>query len=391
MKERVVYCPVGNEFTPCDPAEVQPIVAHLKENQPVAEQLVFTRGSHLPDGRVDLCKQCVGPEGTRLVADAVKENAHTRHLLMGANGMGNAGAQALAELIRENESLQTIYLGCNRIDETGTAALAQAISDSPSIRALWLKRNPIGTAGARQIAEMLKRNPRLRTLDLVHTKLGSKGVRLIARTLTSYESAVRLLYLGGNEIQAEDADVLAELVQQNQRLSGLYLSVNQLGEAGAVTLADGLRSNQGLRSLSLASNRIGPEGTAALAAALESHPGLIELDLGYDRSTRVLGEEPNNLGDAGAAQIARLIQINRRLRSVDLTRNQITDRGARLLIAALEQNPALINLSIGKGMSSPLRSRLHELLERNRKQQPDQPEVDEDIRAIRSIYRTLKK
>ena len=100
MKEQIVYCPVGNEFSPCDPAEILPIVEHLRSNVPVTEQIVFTRGSHLPDGRVDLCKQCIGPEGTTLVADAVKLNLHTRHLLMGANGMGNTGAQALARLIR---------------------------------------------------------------------------------------------------------------------------------------------------------------------------------------------------------------------------------------------------------------------------------------------------
>ncbi|QDT86025.1 ribonuclease inhibitor [Gimesia chilikensis] len=391
MKEQIVYCPVGNEFSPCDPAEILPIVEHLRSNVPVTEQIVFTRGSHLPDGRVDLCKQCIGPEGTTLVADAVKLNLHTRHLLMGANGMGNTGAQALARLIRENESLQTIYLGCNRIDELGATELAQAIAESSSVRALWLKRNPIGVEGARQITEMLKHNQKLRTLDLVHTKLGSEGVRLIVRTLATIDTSISLLYLGGNEIIAHDADVLADLLQQNQRLRGLYISVNRFGDEGALVLAQGLRSNQGLNALSLASNRIGPEGAAALASALESHPNLVELDLGYDRSTRVLGEDSNRLGVAGAAEIARLIRNNRKLKSVNLTRNRISDRGAVLLLAALERNNELVELKIGKGISAPIRNRLHELLERNRRQHSDLPQIDEDISAIRSIYRTLNK
>ena len=158
-----------------------------------------------------------------------------------------------------------------------------------------------------------------------------------------------------------------------------------------MVLAQGLRSNQGLNALSLASNRIGPEGAAALASALESHPNLVELDLGYDRSTRVLGEDSNRLGDAGAAEIARLIRNNRKLKSVNLTRNRISDGGAVLLLAALERNNELVELKIGKGISAPIRNRLHELLERNRRQHSDLPQIDEDISAIRSIYRTFEQ
>ncbi|QDT43722.1 Leucine Rich repeats (2 copies) [Gimesia alba] len=391
MKERVVYCPVGNEFSPCDPSEVQPIVAHLRQNQPVPEQLIFTRGSHLPDGRVDLCKQCVGPEGTKLVAAAVEANEHTRHLLMGANGMGNIGAQAISEAIRKSKTLQTVYLGCNRIEAEGATELAQAISDSPSVRALWLKRNPIGFEGARQIADMLKRNSQIRTLDLVHTKIGSQGVRLIARTLATEKTAVELLYLGGNEIETDDADVLVELLQNNQTIRGLYLSVNRLKDEGVNKLAEGLRLNQGLQTLSLASNRIGPAGAVALASALETHPNLINLDLGYDRSTNVLGEHPNSLGDEGAAAIADLIRANPRLRSLNLLRNGITDRGVRRLIDALQNHPSLVQLKIGKGIRHYYKRRLRQLLERNQQNLSNSPVSDDDILAIRSIYRTLKK
>ena len=83
----ILFCPIDEAFESCDPAELGPLVEHLNSRSPVQLQTAFPRGTHLPDGRLDLCKQCIGPRGTEVVASAVIQNDQTKHWLLGANGL----------------------------------------------------------------------------------------------------------------------------------------------------------------------------------------------------------------------------------------------------------------------------------------------------------------
>src|SRR4051812_26794799 len=91
-------CHVGPDFVPCDPAELQPLLDHLATRMPTAAPLAFPRGTLLPDGRLDLCKQGVGAAGARAVAATVSGHPQVVHLLLGADGLGDAGAGAVATL-----------------------------------------------------------------------------------------------------------------------------------------------------------------------------------------------------------------------------------------------------------------------------------------------------
>src|SRR5205823_3849454 len=90
-------CHVGPEFVPCEPAELTPLLEHLARGEAVSGPRAFPRGTLLPDGRLDLCKQGVGPLGTRAVASALPGHPQVVHLLLGADGLGNAGAEAVAD------------------------------------------------------------------------------------------------------------------------------------------------------------------------------------------------------------------------------------------------------------------------------------------------------
>jgi Ran GTPase-activating protein (RanGAP) involved in mRNA processing and transport len=378
-------CQVGADFVPCDPSELLPLVHHLESGAGVQEQMAFPRGTLLPDGRLDLCKQRIGPEGAQLVARALSGYAHVQHLLMGADGLGDSGAKAVAELAKANAGLKTIYLGCNFIGAEGAGALADALAAHPGIRGLWLKRNPIGPAGAAVIAEMLlQRNTTLHILDLVNTEIGVEGATLVVRALMNSPALVERLYLSGNRLTAAVTGCLAELLRSNGPLRHLYLAVNDLGDEGAVGLADGLKGNTTLRTLSLASNVIGPAGAGALVEGLRGHRALEVLDLGYDPSTQVLGRKGNRLGDQGASVLIDLLYECPALVEMDLSSNGITDVGARILAEALEGNSRLRRLELGKGVSPLWRQEVQALLEGN----PAGNRSDPDIEAIKSVYRT---
>src|SRR5262245_24255087 len=122
--EEPTLCHVGPDFVPCDPAELTPLLEFLSRGEAPGERRTFPRGTLLPGGRLDLCKQCIGPEGAQAVTAALRDNAHVVHVLFGADGIGDEGARAVAGLAWANPGLKTVYLGCNYITADGARDLA---------------------------------------------------------------------------------------------------------------------------------------------------------------------------------------------------------------------------------------------------------------------------
>jgi len=385
--EAIINCPLYHvaDITPCDPAEIEPLVAYLKTGLPVTEPTPFPRGTVLEDGRLDLCKQDLGPAGCHMVTEALATNTTITSLLLGTDGIGDEGAADVARLIERNATLEIVYLGCNKIGKEGVKVLAETLTQNRSVQGLWLKRNPVGPAGAKALAAMLRQNCTLRTLDLVNTYPGHDGLAALIDVLLHDNRTVERLYLGGNEIDADDALLLADLLRTNPVIKALMLSVNSLGDPGARIIADALRENTTLAELGLASNGITAEGASALFDGARSHPTLTHLDYSCSPSTRVLGASANRIGDAGAEAAAGLLAENRVLLQLDLRHNGITKVGKAHLAAALEQNTTLRILNLD-GKPDPT---ITALLERNLALQPvPNPLFTRDVALIRSVYRT---
>lgn len=339
-EEPAIRCPVyplpPREL--CDPAEVVPLAEFLRANTPVQENIAFPCGTVTTDGRLDLCKQNLGPAGCRIVTEALALNTTVRSLLLGTDAIGDEGAADVARLVERHGRLEIVYLGCNRIGPEGAGLLADALTPNTTVTGLWLKRNPLGPEGYRAIATMLRTNRTLRVLDLVNTAPDDASLSALLDVLIQENRTVERLYLGGNGLGAKTAVRLSELLRANPVIKSLMLSVGQLGDEGALALTGALRANQTLAELSLASNGISPHGGIPLLEAALSHPTLSTLDMGYSPSTRVLGASANTLGDAGAEAVARLLPKNDVLLRLDLRRNGITERGKASLIAALAEN-----------------------------------------------------
>jgi Ran GTPase-activating protein (RanGAP) involved in mRNA processing and transport len=385
-RKTVIHCPVHAlpEFVPCDPAEVAPIADHLRSNTPVESETTFPRGTILPDGRLDLCKQSLGPEGCRLITDALADNTTVASLMLGTDAIGNAGAADVARLLERNERLEVVYLGCNRIDGNGVGLLADALAEHPSVTGLWLKRNPIGDDGARHLARLLRTNRTLTTLDIVNTDFGDDGFDAILDALIEDNRTVERLFLGGNGLTAAAADRFARLLVANPVLKGIFLNVNHLGDDGAAGLAPALASNRTLTQLGLASNGIGPRGAEALFGAIAGHPTLFDVDLGYSPSTAALGAVANAVGDDGARLAGEMLARNQALIRLNLRRNGITETGIEHFVTGLEPNRTLQQLIL----DWKLDARLETLLLRNRDGAvPLSRRLTRDVKLIQSVYR----
>ena len=400
-----IVCPAVHypDITPCDPSELEPIIQRLSDPVSVTQAEAFPRGTLLPDGRLDLCKQSVGPAGAAWIADAACRTPHVRSLLLGTGGIGDPGARALADAIIRNErsdaaNLDVLYLGCNGITADGVNSLCDAMdrrvktdardADHPSpvhpsfshggIRGLWLKRNPIGDAGVVRIAQSIGRGIGIETLDLFNVGMTREGLNALRDVMVdpARRSHLQHLYLGGNGLTGDDALPMAEIIRgardgqpPRPTLQSLHLSVGRLGDRGAVRLADVLDGGKSsLTSLSIASNGLGDVGMTALFDAVTAPSPLRRLDLGYAPSTRVLGASPNRVTAASAGSLSRCIK------SSSLDYFNLMRTGAVAMISIIR--PVL------NRRGRPMDLRIETLPLRHSK-----PIIPPHVRAIQSVYR----
>ncbi|GAA3337156.1 hypothetical protein GCM10020358_12400 [Amorphoplanes nipponensis] len=372
-----VRCPAlaGPDAGPPGPADLAPLLARLATTAAVARPERFPRGTVQPDGRLDLCKQALGPDQAARVVAAAVGSPLVRHLLLGTNGLGTEGARAVAGALRPGHHVETLYLGCNRIGPEGVDALAARLADDDTVRALWLKRNPVGDDGVARLAAALRRNATVRTLDLVNVGLTVRGLTALAGALAARPARLQRLFLGGNGFGPEVAPALGTLIHA-AGVREISLAANHLGDAGAAALAE-LAEGVPL-TLGLGGNGLTPVGAGALAGRLGAWTAL---DLARPPSQRALGAHGNVVGDEGAYALADALG-RARLRRLDLRRTEIGGRGARRLVAAVEGHPTMAYLGLNGGVPRRQRRRAAELLAG----QPA-PVAHEDVRAIASVYR----
>ncbi|WP_237047690.1 ribonuclease inhibitor [Lentzea guizhouensis] len=363
-------------------SELEPLLTWLRTGSTTEERLDFPTGTALPDGRLDLCKQALGPDGAAQVAAALRPGV-VKHLLLGTDGLGDGAAGIAGEAAARE--VETLYLGCNGITSGGACRLADNLRMSPqasAVTGIWLKRNPIADGDAASALVEAARS--LRTLDLVQTGLDADGAaRLVAAILLAQRQGRRIerLYLGGNPLGPRGATHLAALLAAGA-VDELYVSAAQLGDEGANTVAEALRTSR-LKRLSLAGNGIGPQAAANVVTAAAA-AGVEVCDLGQVKAAKVLGAQPNRLDETATTAIATaLADRPHRLRHLVLTHTGLRSQAAHRLLDGAQRAVTPTRFVLGKGVAGSIKQRLDALAAAI----PAQPEVPADVAAVRSVHR----
>ncbi|MFI1096415.1 ribonuclease inhibitor [Streptomyces sp. NPDC020917] len=372
--------------------DLAPLLAWLRTGGPAQARLDFPAGTALPDGRLDLCKQALGPEGATLISEALRLGGGraaggVRHLLLGTDGLGDEGAAAVADRTA-GTGVETLYLGCNGITAAGACRIADSVRASQHVvTGVWLKRNPLGTGGGRAAAELIGAAAALRTLDLVQTGLDPAGAAVLAEALLAAAAdgrPIERLYVGGNPLGSLGAAPLAALVAAGA-LGELYASACGLGDDGALLLASALERapRARLTRLSVASNGIGPRAVARLVAAAVA-AGVALLDFGRVRAAGTLGAPDNQVDTVAATAIGlALAAAPHRLTHLVLSHTGMRSHQAHRLLDAAPSAPTATRYVLGKGVATSVRRRLDAL-----SAHLPMPAVAADVAAVRSVHRT---
>ena len=374
LSEAVIN-PAAMPVTTAPQADLIPIFDHISAGRPVADAS-FPRGTTFADGRLDMCKQVVGPEWIGDLTFAVRQGgaqAGVSHFLLGNNVVGDAGAGDIARMVTDPNGphLETLYLAGNAFTAIGIRNLCDALVADKTVKSLWLKRNPLGPDGARYIGKMLAQNKTLEVLDLVNTGILDAGVEALFEGL-ALNRTLRTLYLDANGLGRRAAVAIARYfdtlkAKGDVGLTTLFVGINRMRCEGAGMIADALAGYPHLRGFDLGANRIEGDGLDAILTMAGSIPDLDCLELGLYKSASDMGELPNWFGDDGAAKIAAYLRGADKLSVIKLNDTHIGGDGLALLGDALEAKHNLYEMASAQfGLKAPgLITRIERYLDRN--------------------------
>ena len=438
LKERTIAVPVGR------PAAMKVDIAPLEDLNPFFNHLAadgimylpanphkyleFKRGVVYPDGRMDLCKQVVGPTWIGALMDSLKTNTQVEHFLLGNNITNLEGGRAIGEYLATPHSnkIKTWYLAGSEFNSRAVEAIVDGFitAGDKDVKALWLKRNPLYAEGMRHIRRLLETNTSIKVLDLHNTAIGIKelaytdglnrferyqtenGIRELCEGLKVNETLERL-YLGANAIDQKLVQYLADYFRfkttyQRPGIIGLWLDMNKLTDDGCRILCEALE-NYPIRVLELGSNLISEIGMSYITRYLRNHPTLEVLHLGLYKATADMGVAVNNISDAGVPHICELIEQTK-LRHLDISMNNISSEGMAHVAVSLEKNTTLWYLNYkqyGQEIEQKIVHKITKLVERNRALHRPEIEFSKDherrfihgdnIWTIDSIYRNSMK
>ncbi|PRP87101.1 hypothetical protein PROFUN_04837 [Planoprotostelium fungivorum] len=250
-------------------------------------------------------------------------------------------------------------------------------------RTLDLSSHNLSGQGGLALAEALRTDPEFNHLQLWDCLLGDEGCAHVMMALKN-STHVKHIDLRGNNIKADGATAVAEMLRSNFTMIKLGLEWNSVGlwDTGIKRIAEALMINTTLTELDLRNNRIGGQGGVALAIALRKNTSLVVLDLRW-----------NNLGYIGGKALADAMKNNYFLGTLELAGNNIPDDVISAVDVALSRNKENVSYRERQSMRSTELERdlmkmrkEHNTYVNNLNIQLEQSIVDQKVKAVVSSY-----
>lgn len=398
LKKREIAIPIGKptamkvDVAPL--AELADFFSHLSSDGDITKEphTEFKRGVVYPDGRMDLCKQVVGPTWIGDLMNSLKTNSKIEHFLLGNNITSEEGGEAIKQFLQEPHAckIKTWYLAGSDFNSKAMKSIVDGLAHDTDMEALWLKRNPLYAEGMVSIRHLLENHNKIHILDLHNTAMGLKekaydcenhryeqyltddGMVELCEGLKQ-NTSLRHLYLDANALTATSMDYLRsyfefKLKTNTRGIHSLWIDMNKLGDEGIRTFVPILRGYN-IKRLNLGSTMMSEEGAKIIAETFANHPTLQVLDLSLYKSTADMGAIVNNLTDTSVPYLCQLIESNTSLLYLNISMNNINNEGISAIAQSLMLNDTLLFMpykQYGVGIDQPIVHTIETKLQQNR-------------------------
>lgn len=328
----------------------KPLKVHSDE---CGDYIQFLRGAFYTDGRIDLCKQVVGPDHIQTLMDSILENESVQHFLLGNNIIGPVGAKAIGDYMthpNRKSRIQTWYIAGNSFDGDSIKYITEPLKSDTDCDSLWLKRNPLRVTGTSHIADMLRVNSSITTLDLHNTAAMDEGAVVLFEAL-KYNTTLRYLCFTANSLGPVAAKAIADYfdyISTNDQigLTHLDIGMNPFGDSGAEMIIQSLVNYPYLTKLNLNGCRIQQDGLRRILRLLPKL-NLELLDLGLYKASPDLGELPNMFRGCGTDIVNYLKQVPN-LRFLYLSESHLSLEDMRIITEYITTNDTLAFVQISQ-------------------------------------------
>ncbi|VDM57981.1 unnamed protein product [Angiostrongylus costaricensis] len=239
-------------------------------------------------------------------------------------------AIALSEMLEFYDSAQKLNLSFNkRITIRGWTDIFKAVKNCNSLQTLNLRYTSVSDKSLSTLCRTLRGTPQpvLGCLHLENVNLYGRNLYSLVCAL-KFNTVLRELYLGENNLQSADGAHLYQLLTNNFTLQMLDLRNNQLTDAGIVKVCEALRNpevvkNSSLTALVLWNNKITASSMNAIAGALCENFHIETINIGN-----------NFIGEVGVQRLKPALACNgSNLRRLGLQNTHMTCQSSAGLLA----------------------------------------------------------
>ena len=312
--------------------------------------------------RINLSKNQLSNEGCLEICKSIKNNPSIIEINLGNNCITAPGAGDILSNLA-TESLISINLSSEENlhkNTLGPCTSIERIFKSNTLSFLNLSGTGILYSGFQKLSTSLKHNRELIYLNLSN----NPGIRKITNTLLETFSTTHIqeLLLGSNRIKDKSCKPISVYINSTTYLKRLDLSNNLLSEIGIGEIYRALVSNSSIKSLNLSKNLYKDKNPESFVDMCSENHGLEELFLsgcglgkyllgfveGLSRSLVIkkLDLSFNNITNKGAEYLAIALAKNKALQSLNLSFNRIKDKGGLALSKVLSENQSIIELNL---------------------------------------------
>lgn len=253
----------------------------------------------------------------------LQNNSGVKQLVFRRNRFSTECLSELSDIVKKNAAIKEIMLSESSIGPAGAAFLASALKFNGSLEELQIWEDSIGTKGAEELSKMIEVNSTLKLLTIFDSR-SITATPLISAVLARNRTMEVHVWSGENN---EKTSKVVEFVPENSTLR-----IYRLNVSGTCRVACALGLNSTVKSLDMTGVRLKSRWAKEFRWVLEQNRCLKEVTL-----------SKTGLKDKGVVYVAAGLFKNQSLQSLYVDGNCFGGVGVEHLLCPLSRFSALQN------------------------------------------------